>query len=243
MPEEKPGCPDVRPPATANPTCRRPARTVTSDRRNRIADPSSRAGFSRCRSQRAAPPDPGRTNPCRRSDRDGRGTASTASSLGIRVPHHRMDHRAIDAGGVHVRESFLLLQIRRLTVMGGWFAFGPEMDLCVNDHHGGWLPLDGGEWMRSTCAPSARPSTYQGGALPATAAIESWEVATPDHHEAKLEMPPCFMSGRNGTAGRSRYGAAISLRRAFCGRPDVGRLAAAFRPRPIFFARVERVCA
>ena len=56
----------------------------------------------------------------------------------IGVPHHRVDHRSIDAGGVHGRQRFIL-QKRRLPVMGGWRAFGPEVDLCVNNHHGGWL--------------------------------------------------------------------------------------------------------
>jgi hypothetical protein len=46
-----------------------------------------------------------------------------------------MDHRSVDAGFIHGGQSFVL-QIRRLTVMSRRFAFGPEVDLCVNDHHG-----------------------------------------------------------------------------------------------------------
>ena len=87
----------------------------------------------------------------------------------IRVPHHRMDHRAIDAGGVHGRQRFLL-QIGCLAVMGGWCAFGPEVDLCVNNHHGGWLSLDGGERCLQRASLARRLRI--GRALPSTAVIE-----------------------------------------------------------------------
>jgi hypothetical protein len=58
----------------------------------------------------------------------------------FRVPHYRVDHRAIDAGGVHSRQRFFL-QKRCLAVMGRGCAFGPEVDLSVNNHHGRWLSL------------------------------------------------------------------------------------------------------
>jgi hypothetical protein len=50
----------------------------------------------------------------------------------FRVAHHRVDHRATDAGGLHSRQGFLL-RIGCLAVMGGWCAFGPEVDLSVNN--------------------------------------------------------------------------------------------------------------
>jgi len=61
--------------------------------------------------------------------------------IGIRIPHHRMHDRAVDAGRVHHRQR-LFFQERRLPVVGRWRSLTPEMDLRVNDHHGGWLSLE-----------------------------------------------------------------------------------------------------
>ena len=95
--------------------------------------------------------------------------ASTANSFEVRVPHHRVDHRTIDAGGVHRFQRFLL-QIGCLAVMGGWCALGPEVDLRVGNHHGGWLSLDGGKRCLQR-APLAS-QLWIGGAFPPPAVIE-----------------------------------------------------------------------
>ena len=58
----------------------------------------------------------------------------------IRVPHYRVDHRAIDAGGVHSRQR-IFLQKWCLAMMDRGCAFGPEVYLSVNNHHGGCLSL------------------------------------------------------------------------------------------------------
>ncbi len=52
----------------------------------------------------------------------------------IRVPQHRMDQRAIDAGFVHARNR-LLGRIRKLAMMRRRRSFLPEMDLCIDNQH------------------------------------------------------------------------------------------------------------
>src|SRR5215471_4276608 len=43
--------------------------------------------------------------------------------------------------GIHSRQRFLL-QVRRPTVTRGWLAFGPEVNLRINDHHDGYLAFE-----------------------------------------------------------------------------------------------------
>jgi hypothetical protein len=52
----------------------------------------------------------------------------------IRVPQHRVDQRAVDAGLVHRGDRFLR-RVRLLAVLRRWRALFPEMDLPVDDQH------------------------------------------------------------------------------------------------------------
>ena len=53
----------------------------------------------------------------------------------IRVPHRRMDHRAIDAGCIHAGER-LVLGIGFLPMVGRRRALRPDVYLGIDDHHG-----------------------------------------------------------------------------------------------------------
>jgi hypothetical protein len=52
----------------------------------------------------------------------------------VGVPQHRVNQRAIHAGGIHAGNC-LLRRIGFLTMMGGRRTFFPEVDLSIDDQH------------------------------------------------------------------------------------------------------------